>query len=139
MRDPLKKARAGRPFLRSLFVLSAVAGLISKNPVRVPSATAGTEQNEDFDATVIELPTEIAIDFTEPLQIRMVTVRVLDEEGADHAIGTPVIRADRRRISVRVGGLRIGNFRVQWGVIRADGSVTQGHYTFRIARDVTIS
>ena len=103
------------------------------------SNSTNAEFAESHEVSPTELPTEIAIDFETPLQIRMVKVRVLDENGEDHAIGAPIIQPNRKRISVHVNRLRVGYFVVEWGVVGTDGAHMQGRYTFRIGRAEILS
>lgn len=83
--------------------------------------------------TVDEPPTEIAVDFAEPLDIVFLRLQVLDADGRDHAIGPPVIRADRKRLSVKVDALKPGAFTVEWGVVDSQGHLSKGAFSFSVS------
>src|SRR5271157_4356226 len=38
---------------------------------------------------------EIAVDFEQPIEARLVKMEVVDQLGVDHALGAPIVRADR--------------------------------------------
>ncbi len=82
-----------------------------------------------------ESPNEIAVDFDEPIHVRLVKLEVIDQAGVDHAIGAPIIRGDHRRISVRVGRMGPGIFTVNWGTVDAEGKRLEGTYTFSFEAD----
>jgi len=64
---------------------------------------------------VAQPPSEIAVDFANPLEVVFIRLQVFDESGRDHAISPPLIGADRKRVSVRVDALKPGAFTVQMG------------------------
>lgn len=77
-------------------------------------------------------PTEVAVDFEVPLDPQFVKLEVLDESGADYAIGPPRVSVDRKRLSVSVESLRPGAFVVQWGVVDHRGNLSKGAFTFTV-------
>jgi methionine-rich copper-binding protein CopC len=77
-----------------------------------------------------ELPNEIAVDFDAPIEARLVKIEVVDQMGVDHAVGAPFVRADHRRISVRVDHMGPGTFTVNWGIVDAEGKRTEGAHSF---------
>ena len=91
------------------------------------------------DATVSDPPSEVAVDFEDPLDSRLIKLEVLDDQGSDHAIGPPMISLDRRRLSVRVHDLKPGAFLVQWGVVDHAGKLSTGMYRFFVTRPDTLS
>ncbi len=91
------------------------------------------------DTFLDDIPKEIAVDFDDPLDLQFVKLQVLDDKGDDHAVGPPMISVDRRRLSVRVEGLKPGVFVVKWGVIDHHGKVIQGSFTFALKRPKTLA
>ncbi len=95
-------------------------------------ARMSAAESSSPSVTVEESPSEIAVDFADPLDVVFVKLQVLDASGQDHAISPPLIRADRKRVSVRVDTLEPGAFTVQWGVIDSRGHLSKGTYSFRV-------
>lgn len=79
-----------------------------------------------------ETPHEIAVDFDQPLNLLLVRMQVVDQAGIDHSVGRPIVRTDRRRISVEVDRMHPGVFTVQWSVVELGGKRTEGSYTFEL-------
>ena len=79
-----------------------------------------------------EPPSEIAVDFAEPLDIVLVRLQVFDDNGRDHAISPPLVRDDRKRVSVKVDLLEPGAFTVEWGVVDSHGHLSKGFYGFQV-------
>jgi methionine-rich copper-binding protein CopC len=82
---------------------------------------------------------EIAVDFEQPIEARLVKMEVVDQLGVDHALGAPIVRADRRRISVRVGRMVPGVFTINWGTVDAEGKHLEGTYTFTFEAEKVLS
>lgn len=90
-------------------------------------------------AIVTHSPTEVAVDFEVPLDPQFVKLEILDERGADYAIGPPRVSVDRKRLSVRVESLRPGAFVVQWGVVDHRGNLSEGTFTFMVKLPDTLA
>ena len=70
---------------------------------------------------------EVAVDFNDPIEARLIKMKVVDRFGVDHVLGAPIVRADRRRISVRVGSMVPGSLYGRLGN-RRHGRETSGRY-----------
>ena len=122
---------SARRFERAALSIILLAMTVVTTTARLVAASS--------DATVTDPPTEVAVDFENPLDAQFVKLEVLDENGGEHAIGPPMVSADRRRLSVRVEGLKPGIFLVQWGVVDHHGNLSKGAFTFNVRRPDTLA
>jgi copper transport protein len=113
-----------------------VAGLaVLLVAVVVPSsaASAHAELAESTPASgerLVESPPEIALRFTESVELLEDAVRLLDADGAAIEIGEP--RADGAAVTATVPSLPDGAYVVDWKVVSADGHPVSGAFTFTV-------
>ncbi|SAK56205.1 copper resistance CopC family protein [Caballeronia ptereochthonis] len=89
-------------------------------------------QNPGPGATV-SAPHEVAIDFGEALEPTFSKLVVTDAGGTQVNTAKSVVDAsDRKHMSVALGHLAPGVYKVQWTAVAADGHRTQGHYNFTV-------
>jgi copper transport protein len=79
-------------------------------------------------------PSSVVIKFSEPLDLGLSRIEVLDAGGSDVASGQTVeVPGDPYAMQRSVGNLPIGRYQVQWtSVSRVDGHVLRGSYGFAI-------
>jgi methionine-rich copper-binding protein CopC len=82
---------------------------------------------------VTSAPSEVAIIFDAPIEKLFAKLEVTGADGKNDAAGAPQISDDGRRLSVKVNGLKPGDYMVKWAVVCIDTHHTQGSYTFSIA------
>ena len=86
-------------------------------------------------STVHEAPRAIRLWFTEQLEPAFSSVRVLDKSGKEVDAGdSHVDAADSMVLAASVPALAPGTYRVVWRVVSVDTHVTEGDFTFDIAR-----
>jgi copper resistance protein C len=86
-------------------------------------------------STVHESPKQVRLWFTEPLEPAFCRVRVVDASGKDVDAGDSRVDAsDASILTATVRALPPGTYRVVWRVVSVDTHVTEGDYTFDIAR-----
>jgi methionine-rich copper-binding protein CopC len=107
----------------------------SPAPHSIAVQTPGVSIVDGIGRSGTEPPNEIAVDFDHPIDIKLVKLEVVDERGVDHSLGAPMIRADHKRISVRVAHMGPGIFSVRWGVVDTAGERIEGAYTFTFEDD----
>ncbi|WP_044042006.1 copper resistance CopC family protein [Caballeronia insecticola] len=89
-------------------------------------------QNPGPGATV-SAPHEVAIEFGEALEPTFSKIIVTDAKGTQVNTAKSVVDAsDPKHMSVALGNLQPGVYKVQWSAVAADGHRTQGHYNFTV-------
>ena len=85
--------------------------------------------------TVGKPPPEVTVWFSEPLEPAFSTLRVLDKDGkpVDRGDRKPA-SGDRKAMRVSVPPLAPGTYTVKWRALSVDTHVTEGDFTFRVAR-----
>jgi methionine-rich copper-binding protein CopC len=81
---------------------------------------------------IASAPTEVTINFDAPIEKLFAKLEVTGADGANQAAGAPQVSDDGRRLSVKVGALKPGDYLVKWAVVCIDTHHTQGSYTFSI-------
>jgi len=86
-------------------------------------------------STVHESPKSVRLWFTEQLEPAFSSIRVLDSSGKEvDARDSHVDAAEPIIVAVSVPALAPGTYRVVWRVVSVDTHVTEGDFTFDIAR-----
>ena len=85
-------------------------------------------------STVHEPPREVRLTFTERLEPAFSAVRVLDRDGKQVDTGSHVDAADAAVLTASMPALPPGTYRVAWRVVSVDTHVTEGDYTFDVAK-----
>jgi len=126
--------RAGRRVLLGLAlgVLGAL-GLLA-GPAAPASAHATLLRTAPAAGAILDQqPTELGLDFSEPVDLGLATVTVLDPGGTQVQQGRPAQGGAANEVVVRLrDGLRDGTYLVTYRVVSADGHPISGGYAFSI-------
>ena len=90
-------------------------------------------ENPCAGATVKSSPDKVSITYNAPIEHAFAKLKVLDAHGQSHDSGAPSVGSDHRTLSVKVGRLAPGHYKVEWQVVAEDGHRTNGSYTFTVA------
>jgi len=86
-------------------------------------------------STVRESPHELALWFTQRIEPAFSTVRVVDAAGKDIAAGAPQFDStDGKVMRISLPTLGPGMYRAKWRVVSVDTHVSEGEFTFDVAR-----
>jgi methionine-rich copper-binding protein CopC len=77
-------------------------------------------------------PQEIAIKFDAPIEHLFAQLQVVGSDGKDAAAGRPEVSSDGYTLSVKVAGLKPGDYQVKWAVVCIDTHHTTGSYDFTV-------
>jgi copper transport protein len=120
---------------RLVLALAAVAALVLGVPVGSASAHAGLDQSDPASGAVLsESPTELVLDFDEPVEAVFGGVDLTTSDGTPIGVG-PAEQApgDASRLVVaEVPPLADGVYVVVWQVTSADGHPARGAFTFQV-------
>jgi methionine-rich copper-binding protein CopC len=83
--------------------------------------------------TLTSSPSEVAIKYDAPIEKLFARLEVLGPEGKNESVTKPEVSSDGYTLSVKVGTLKPGEYKVEWGVVCVDTHHTQGSYTFTVA------
>jgi methionine-rich copper-binding protein CopC len=89
-------------------------------------------QNPAAGQILTSPPSAIAIKYDAPIEKLFARLQVIGSDGKDKAIDKPQVSSDGYTLSVKVGELKPGEYKVIWGVIGIDTHHTQGSYSFTI-------
>ena len=78
-------------------------------------------------------PSEVAIDFDAPIEKLFAKLEVAGADGTNEAVGAPQVSDDGRKLSIKVGALKPGDYTVKWAVVCIDTHHTNGSYIFTVA------
>jgi copper resistance protein C len=96
-------------------------------------AHAMPKQQSPAPDSTVSAPHEVAIDFGEALEPSFSTLVVTDASGK--AVNTAKSKVDashRNHMSVSLGDLAPGSYRVKWTAVANDGHRTHGQYNFMV-------
>lgn len=109
--------------------------------VTVPSAGAHAliKSSTPEDGALLDAPpAEVAITFTEPPDLGLSEIRVLDGEGREVGTGPLQTTTGNRSVAVQLEGLGEGVYTVNWRVLSTvDGHVTAGSFSFGVGVEAT--
>jgi methionine-rich copper-binding protein CopC len=83
--------------------------------------------------TIAAAPSEVIINFDAPIEKLFAKLEVIGADGKNDANGAAQVSDDGRRLSVKLGALKPGDYTVKWTVVCIDTHHTEGSYTFSIA------
>jgi methionine-rich copper-binding protein CopC len=83
--------------------------------------------------TVAASPRQIVIKYDAPIEKLFATLRVVDADGEDEAIGGPEVSSDGYTLAVDLRVLKPGDYTVEWAVVGTDTHHTRGSYQFTVA------
>jgi copper resistance protein C len=78
-------------------------------------------------------PSEVVIHFDAPIEKLFSKLEVTGADGKNEAVGMPQVSDDGRKLSVKVGALKPGDYLVKWAIVCIDTHHTEGSYTFTVA------
>jgi copper transport protein len=123
---------APRWFLALLGALLAVV-LGTASPADAHAAALGTEPASG--STVEASPQRILVRFGSPVEISLGALRLVDEKGANVAIGAPEHPGGEvNAVAASVSNLADGGYVAVYQVISSDGHLTRGAFTFQVGR-----
>ena len=113
----------------------AVAALAATPPLTA-SAHALLQRARPVAGSVVrESPRELTLWFTERIEPAFSVVRVLDAAGKPIDAGAARFNASEGKVlRVPLPKLAAGTYRVQWRVLSVDTHVSEGEFTFDVAR-----
>ena len=82
--------------------------------------------------TLTSSPAEVAIKFDAHIEKLFAKLDVLGPESKIESVTKPVVSSDGYTLSVKVGNLKPGDYKVQWAVTCVDTHHTEGSYTFTV-------
>ncbi len=101
----------------------------------VASAHAGLDSSDPAPSSVLATgPSEIFLDFDEPVTVASDSIELVDQTGAVLDIGAPEVSPTDSTVVVAgdVPELDDGLYVVAWRVVSADGHVSEGAFTFEV-------
>ena len=119
--------------LRRALALSALVWL--GTGIGSASAHADLDSSDPAPSSVLaEGPTEIFLDFSEPVTTSLDSIELFDQDGQPVAIDAAKVSASDATVVVADGlpELNDGLYVVAWRVVSADGHVAEGAYTFEV-------
>lgn len=130
----MRSATAPMRWLRWISLLAVASAAV------MPSPPAGAHAFLDHalpavGSTVHAVPGAVRLWFTEEIEPAFSSVRVQDSSGKQVDRGdSRVDAADPRVLTASLPSLAPGTYRVVWRVVSVDTHVTQGDFTFDVAR-----
>jgi copper transport protein len=128
MPTPRRRAR------RRLAIASVIAGLALAASPGHASAHAGLESSiPAASATLEDAPSDIVLDFDEPIEVSIATIELFDGDAQRVVIGEPeASRGDDSVVVASLPDLDDGIYAVVWRVGSSDGHIVDGAFSFRI-------
>ncbi|HYL59106.1 MAG TPA: copper resistance CopC family protein [Candidatus Acidoferrales bacterium] len=122
--------------MRTSRKFKAIALLITLAPCAASLAYAHAYPEEEIPAAgqqVTTPPAEVSIKFDSAIEKLFAKLEVTGADGKNEAVAAPVVSDSGKRLSVKVGALRPGEYSVKWSVVCIDTHHSQGSYTFTVA------
>ena len=122
---------------RFALVLLALAGgaALALGPASPAHAHAVLESSVPAGSSVLDTaPTDITLDFDEPVTVEPGAIRLLDSAGKQITLGAPERGTDASVVVSSVPDLKDGAYVVAWQVISQDGHPASGAFTFQVGR-----
>ncbi|HEX6787264.1 MAG TPA: copper resistance protein CopC [Acidimicrobiales bacterium] len=122
---------------RFALVLLALAGgvALALGPASPAHAHATLESSVPAGSSVLDTaPTDITLDFDEPVTVEPGAIRLLDSGGKEITLGLPERGTDASIVVSSVPDLKDGAYVVAWQVISQDGHPASGAFTFQVGR-----
>ena len=111
------------------------ASLLALTATRVFAHAFLDHASPRVGSTVREAPAEVKLWFTQELEPAFSTLRVFDQGGKEIDKGDKRIdSSDRTIMRVSMPPLPSGTYRVVWRALSVDTHVTEGDYTFEVAK-----
>lgn len=118
--------------LSILFVACSVALIMFA--VDASSHAQVETSSPEADALLAVPPMQVAVTFSEPVDITGVTISAIDEDGRAVSLGAPRLDpASDRRITATSSGFSIGTYTISWtNRSSTDGHTLTGSFAFRV-------
>lgn len=125
---------------RSLLLLAVGAGaLVGLAPGTVAFAHAGLDSTSPEANSVLEDgPTEIVLDFDEPVEVSLAEIEVYDADGDAVSVGVPRRGVDDSVVTAPMAALDDGLYGVVWRTTSVDGHAVTGSFAFQVGTDGTV-
>lgn len=140
-RPRLRAIRPRPPAARHVAAFILVAGIAGAVvfAARPAFAHAVLEQSNPADGAVVATaPTQVTLDFGEPVGVEAGAVRVFDDRLHRVDDGRPTAAGSQVRVALK-SGLRPGTYTVTWRVISADSHPVAGGFTFSIGHPSSVA
>ena len=111
----------------------AVLAIAMSNPIVASAHSFPESQTPSAGQNVSSAPAEVTINFDAPIEKLFAKLEVMGADGKNEAAAAPQVSDDGRRLSVKVGALKPGDYTVKWAVVCIDTHHTEGSYTFSVA------
>jgi copper resistance protein C len=114
--------------------LSILGGFVAISVMLAAPAWAHSfpeQESPTAGETLAAPPSTISIKYDAQIEHLFATLEVLDSTGKNVA-GNPVVSDDGYTLSVKVDGIKPGDYTVKWGVVCVDTHHTQGSYSFTV-------
>ena len=93
------------------------------------------DANPEVGSTMQTSPSEVRIRFTENIEPAVSSIQVFDASGKEvDKRDVHLDRSDGALLHVSLPRLNAGVYKVVWRVVSVDTHVTNGNFTFRVAR-----
>lgn len=113
-----------------------IAAVTAVAAIAAPAALAHTRLESSqpaVDSVVSPAPTQVRLQFSDPLELPFSKVRLVDDKGAAvDAAKIAVDPANPRALIATTPGLHAGAWRVQWSTVTRDGHKVKGEFGFRV-------
>ena len=119
--------------LKMCILVAAVVAIAMSNAMMASAHSFPESQTPSAGQKVSSAPAEVTINFDAPIEKLFAKLEVTGADGKNEAAGAPQVSDDGRRLSVKVGALKPGDYTVKWAVVCIDTHHTEGSYTFSIA------
>lgn len=117
---------------KSLFLsIAAAAGCVLGAPAL--AHTKLESSTPQANAVVATAPTQVRLQFSDPLELPFSKVKLVDEKGTVlEPSKIAVDGANPKALVATVPALRSGAYRVQWSTVTRDGHKVKGEFAFRV-------
>jgi copper resistance protein C len=119
--------------LKMCISVAAVVAIAMSNAMVASAHSFPESQTPSAGQKVSFAPAEVTINFDAPIEKLFAKLEVTGADGKNEAAAAPQVSDDGRRLSVKVGALKPGDYTVKWAVVGIDTHHTEGSYTFSIA------
>jgi methionine-rich copper-binding protein CopC len=117
-------------------IKSALRGMLVFACIATPQlafAHAVPKLEQPGPGATVSAPQEVSIVFGEALEPAFSSMLVTNAQGKQVNTAKSVVDTDnKKRMSVALGDLPPGVYKVQWTAVAADGHRTEGHYNFTV-------
>ena len=113
--------------------VGAILAIVLSSPTVASAHSFPEQETPSAGQSVASPPSEVKIKFDAPIEKLFAKLEVTGADGKNQAVGAPVVSDGGKRLSVKVGALKPGEYSVKWSVVCIDTHHSQGSYTFTVA------